>query len=311
MQRTSVGPRRLDRLGPGDRPRRYRKIAIKPLGATVGAEILSLDLSQPLDAETFAELDAAFLEWKVIVARNQQLSREQMLALAQRWGTVIEDSLPGQVANGGAIRPLEPPVDNVVVFTRDHETPGLENIWHVDGSYRPAPMLGTMLLAMEVPPVGGDTMFADMAAAYDNLDPAVAETIVPLHALHDWSDGGYAQKYAADLATYRQVVPAVSHPLVLPHPRTGRPTLFANRGFTSRILGLSAAQSDALLDLLTRQADTPEYQFRLHWEPGTFVFWDNFAVQHYAVNDFWPQRRTMMRATVEGGWTTGVAAPRT
>jgi taurine dioxygenase len=275
----------------------------------MGAEILSLDLSQPLDPETFAELDAALLEWKVIVAKGQRLSREQMLALAQRWGTVIEDSLPRQVANGGAIRPMDNPVDNIVLFTRDDEAPGLENIWHVDGSYRPAPMLGTMLLAMEVPPVGGDTMFADMAAAYDNLEPAVAEAIGSLRAVHDWSSGGYAHKYAADLATYRQAVPAVLHPLVLPHPRTGRRTLFANRGFTSRIPGLGQAAGDALLDLLTRQADTPEYQFRLHWEPGTFVFWDNFAVQHYAVNDFWPQRRTMMRATVEGGWTTGVAAP--
>jgi taurine dioxygenase len=219
---------------------------------------------------------------------------------------VVEDSLPRQVAHDGRIVPLPRVVDNVLPFTRDGVVVGLENLWHCDGSYREAPVLGTMLRAVDVPPIGGDTMFADMAAAYDNLDPRVQERIDGLWALHDWSLGGYADKYAANLDEYRAVVPPVRQPVVLRHPRTGRKTLFVNRGFVRHIIGIPAEESDELLELLCRQADVPEYQVRIRWEPDLLVLWDNYAVQHYAVNDYWPQTRTMVRATIDAGVATGV-----
>jgi taurine dioxygenase len=305
MYRFPVGARRLDRLARGKTATEFRKVEVKPLGLLLGAEIGGLDLSAPMDSETFAELDAAFQEWKVIVLRGQNVSREQFLVLAEHWGTVVEDSLANQVANGGVIRPLENAVDNIAVFTRDKYTQGLENIWHTDGSYRPTPILGTMLFAIDVPPIGGDTMFADMGAAYDNLDEDLRARVENLWAVHDWSIGGYSRKYDSDLERYRQVVPPVRHAVAIDHPRTGRRTLFTNRGFTSHILGLDPEEGDHVLDVLTRQADVPEYQLRIRWEPGMVVFWDNLAVQHYAVNDFWPQQRTMMRATIQGSWTMG------
>ncbi len=237
----------------------------------------------------FAELQAALLEWKVLFLREQHLTVEQQAALATRFGDVADDHL--------VISTAADPVDNVVVFTRDAQTVGLENGWHSDGTFRPMPTMGTMLRAIEVPALGGDTLFADMAAAYDNLTSEVQDRVLRLRARHDWSLGGYAGKYAERLDELRALVPPVEHPVVIAHPATGRPTLFVNRLFTDRILGLEPAESDALLDHLCRHIDLPEVQVRLHWEPGTVAIWDNVAVQHYGANDYFPQRRVMCRAT--------------
>ena len=309
MRRLPVGVRTLNRAEPGSVPADYQRIGIEPLGMTLGAVVTGVDLRGPLDDALFAEIDGAFKEWKVIVFRDQDITLEQQGAFASRWGVVVEDSLPRQVANGGRILPLPGVVDNVLPFTRDGVVVGLENLWHTDGSYREAPVLGTMLRAVDVPPIGGDTMFADMAAAYDNLDPRLQERIDGLWAWHDWSAGGYGEKYAADLDEYRAVVPPVRHPVVLRHPRTGRKTLFVNRGFVRNIIGIPAEESDELLELLCHQADVPEYQVRIRWEPNLVVLWDNYAVQHYAVNDYWPQTRTLVRATIDAGIKTGVPAP--
>jgi taurine dioxygenase len=132
------------------------------------------------------------------------------------------------------------------------------------------------------------------------LAPDVQELIDGLTATHDWSMGAYANKYADQLEHFRTLLPPVEHPVVLRHPTTGRKTIFVNRFFTRCINGLSPSESDELLDHLCRQADVPEYQLRLHWEPGTIAFWDNLAVQHYGVNDYFPERRTMARATFFG-----------
>jgi taurine dioxygenase len=199
MRRLPVGVRTLNRAEPGSVPADYQRIGIEPLGMTLGAVVTGVDLRVPQDDALFAEIDGAFKEWKVIVFRDQDISLEQQGAFASRWGVVVEDSLPRQVANGGRILPLPRVIDNVLPFTRDGVVVGLENLWHTDGSYREAPVLGTMLRAVDVPPIGGDTMFADMAAAYDNLDPRIQERIDGLWAWHDWSAGGYGEKYAADL----------------------------------------------------------------------------------------------------------------
>lgn len=306
MYRLPTGVRRLDRVAPGIEPVEFRRIGIEPLGVTLGAVITGVDLRDPLDDETFAEIDAAFQEWKVILFRSQDLTLEQQGAFASRWGPIVEDSLPRQVANGGRIVSLPNMVDNVFPFTRDGVVVGLENVWHNDGSYREAPVLGTMLRGVDVPRIGGDTMFADMAAAYDNLEPHVQERIENLWARHDWAVGGYAGKYAEHFDEYRAVVPPVRQPVVLRHPRTGRKTLWVNRGFVRDIIGMEPRESAELLDLLCRQADVPEYQLRIRWEPNLLVLWDNFAVQHYAVNDYWPATRTLVRATIDAGLVTGV-----
>jgi taurine dioxygenase len=307
MHRLPVGVRTLNRAGVGSVPADYRRIGIEPLAMTLGAVVTGVDLGVPLDDELFAEIDLAFREWKVLVFRDQDITLEQQGAFASRWGEVVEDSLPRQVANGGRIVALPRVVDNVLPFTRDGIVVGLENMWHADGTYREAPVLGTTLRAVDVPPIGGDTLFADMAAAYDNLDPRILERLEGLWALHDWSAGSYAEKYAANLDEYRAAVPPVRQPVVLCHPRTGRKTLFVNGGFVRNIIGIPPEESDALLWLLCRQAEVPEYQVRIRWEPNLLVLWDNYAVQHYAVNDYWPQTRTLVRATIDAGVATGVA----
>jgi taurine dioxygenase len=292
MYRHKAGPRVLDRIAPGTEPGVYVRISVTPVGATLGGLVTGVDLREPLDDETFAELDQAWREYKVLLFRDQHLTARQHAELLMRWGDLTDDQLAPTTDKN--------PIDCLVEFTRDGATPGLENGWHVDGTFRLQPTAGTMLRAIEVPEFGGDTMFADMAAAYDNLPPEVQRQVDGLTATHDWSMGAYANKYADQLEHFRTILPPVEHPVVLRHPTTGRKTLFVNRFFTKCINGVSPEESDALLDHLCRQADVPEYQLRFHWEPGSIAFWDNIAVQHYGVNDYFPQRRTMARATFFG-----------
>ncbi|HUP73085.1 MAG TPA: TauD/TfdA family dioxygenase [Acidimicrobiales bacterium] len=303
MYRPKAGPRLLDRQAPGAAPGVYSRIHVTAVGATLGGLVTGVDLREPLDDETFAELDNAWREYKVLLFREQHLTARQHAELLSRWGPLTDDQLTPTADKN--------PIDCLVEFTRDGATPGLENGWHVDGTFRVQPTAGTMLRAIEVPAFGGDTMFADMAAAYDNLAPDVQRQVDELTATHDWSMGAYADKYADRLEYFRTILPPVVHPVVLRHPTTGRKTLFVNRFFTRCIDGLSPDDSDALLDHLCRQAEVPEYQLRFHWEPGSIAFWDNIAVQHYGVNDYFPQRRTMARATFFGApdaWPGAVAA---
>ncbi len=159
--------------------------------------------------------------------------------------------------------------------------------------------MATVLRAIDVPALG-DTLFVDMAAAYDNLPPAVKDRIEGLTAVHDWSIGAYGDKYRAKVEEFRDRVPPVEHPIVIRHPHTGRRTLFVNRLFTRCITGVDADESDRLLDLLCRQAEVPEYQCRFQWRPGSIAMWDNLGVQHYGVSDYFPQRRVMARAAIAG-----------
>jgi taurine dioxygenase len=266
------------------------RIRIKPAAPALGAFIEGVDLSQSLDAELFDELDRALLEWKVLFFRDQAIDVEAHAAFASRWGPLFDDQLVSIQH--------ENPAENLVVFERNEQTVGLENEWHCDGSFRQEVPMGTVLRAIEVPELGGDTLFADMAAAWDDLPQTLKEAVHSRRAVHDWSLGAYADKYGDRLAELRAAVPPVEQPIVRPHPITGRPTLFVNRLFTREIVGLTPQESEALLDRLCAQAELPELQCRLHWEPGTIAFWDNQAVQHYGANDYWPQRRVMARATI-------------
>ena len=292
MHRHKAGPRLLNRTAPGVEPAKFSRIEVAAAGTTLGGLVTGIDLREPLDDATFAELDQAWREYKVLLFRDQHLTARQHAELLSRWGPLTDDQLTPT--------PDKNPIDCLVEFTRDGATPGLENGWHVDGTFRLQPTAGTMLRAIEVPAVGGDTMFADMAAAYDNLAPDVQRQVDGLTATHDWSMGAYSNKYADQLEHFRTILPPVVHPVVLRHPTTGRKTLFVNRFFTKCINGMAQAESDELLDHLCRQADVPEYQLRFHWQPGSIAFWDNIAVQHYGVNDYFPQRRTMARGTFFG-----------
>ncbi len=287
--RTGVGPRALQAPATTLSSGGPSTFDLVPRGITLGAEIRGLDLRQPLTSEQRRELAWALDEWKLLIFPGQPLSTAEHAAFASTWGTLTDDQL-------GACSEM-PIEDCVVVFGRDAATAGNENAWHSDGSFRPVPTAGTTLRAVEVPDRGGDTLFADMAAAYDNLSEELRRRVASLWASHDWSIGYYAQKYAADLPRLRAQTPPVTHPVVIAHPRTGRPTLFVNPLFTASIQGLEPTDSDCLLDELFQPATLPEVQFRLHWEPDTLILWDNLAVQHYGASDYYPQRRVLARAT--------------
>ncbi len=287
--RTGVGPRTLQEPAtalPSGGPSTFRLV---PRGVSLGAEIQGLDLRQPLTAEQRQELSWALDEWKLLIFPEQPLSSAEHAAFAGTWGTLTDDQL-------GASTELAAE-HCVVVFGRDAGTVGSENAWHTDGSFRPVPTAGTTLRAVEVPERGGDTLFADMGAAYDNLSEDVRGRIATLWARHDWSIGYYAQKYEADLPRLRAQTPPVTHPVVIAHPRTGRPTLYVNPLFTACIEGIEPSDSDRLLEELFAPATLPELQFRVHWEPDTLILWDNLALQHYGASDYYPQRRVLARAT--------------
>ena len=173
-------------------------------------------------------------------------------------------------------------------------------MWHSDVTWRECSSLGSVLHAIEVPPYGGDTLWADMGAAYDCLDDRVKEMIDGMTAVHDWINSFGRGMKAEVRDSLRSDFPAVEHPIVRTHPETGRKTLYVNRAFTQHIVGLDPDESRRLLDYLYMQASFPEYQVRFTWTPGSVAFWDNRSTQHYAVSDYYPHRRVMERITVIG-----------
>lgn len=277
----------------GDGPERcrYEGFALTPVGVTLGAEVRGLDLAQPLDFELRLELNRALLDWKVLFFPDQHISSSEQRAFARQWGELETNPL------------LEAGEDpSVVRFAKGGDGPQTyENIWHVDTSFRRAPAMGAVLRMITTPPFGGDTMWSDMAAAYDNLSDEVRARIDDAVAVHDMVPG-FARFLDADkLRKLEDTFPPVTHPVVRIHPETGRRTLFVNGAFTTRIVGMEQAESDALLRHLFAQAHTPEYQVRYRWAEGTVAFWDNRATQHYAVGDYGSHTRVAERVAILGG----------
>ncbi|MEU8993903.1 TauD/TfdA family dioxygenase [Streptomyces caniferus] len=284
------GHRVLRRTPEGWDDRPYERFEIVPQAATIGAEIRGLDLSRPLSDGLRAELNRALLEWKVLFFRGQHLSSAAQREFARNWGELESNPL---LARGDS--------KDVVRFDKAAGgVPTFENVWHTDVTFRERPALGAVLQLREVPPTGGDTMWADMAAAYDNLPPEIRARINDARAVHDYLPG-FARFYsAAQLAPFQEEFPPVEHPVVRRHPETGRRMLFVNASFTTRIVGLEEAESDRLLRLLFQQAQVPEFQVRWRWQAGDLAFWDNRATQHYAVNDYGPHRRVAERVAIAG-----------
>ncbi|TVY07806.1 TauD/TfdA dioxygenase family protein [Paenibacillus cremeus] len=285
-----TGARVLRRLPDGVEPKPYTLFTVKPLGPLIGAEIEGVDLREPVSPELHQELNRALLEWKVIFFRNQQITSEQQRAFARLWGEL--ESHPF-LPRGNS--------EEVVRFAKNDQTVGRENSWHSDVSWRLTPALGAILRLIEVPESGGgDTLWADMAAAYDNLSDEVKERIEGLTAVHDFTHAFGVKLPPDELAARQEEFPAALHPVVRTHPETGRRLLYVNPNFTTRIVGLEPDESERLLQLLFRQAHIPEYQVRFRWEPNAIAFWDNRATQHYAVSDYYPERRIAERVAISG-----------
>ncbi|MCF3119544.1 TauD/TfdA family dioxygenase [Streptomyces arenae] len=284
------GRRTLRRLPDGRRERPFELFDVVPQGRIIGAEIRGVDLARPLTPALREELNRALLEWKVLFFRGAGITAQQQRAFALNWGELETNPL---LARGSA--------DDVARFAKGGDAePTYENVWHADVTFRERPALGAVLHLREVPPFGGDTLWADMAAAYDNLSDDIKARIDGARAVHDFIPG-FARFYGPDrLAPLQDRFPPVTHPVVRTHPETGRRMLFVNTSFTTHIVGMEREESDRLLGHLVRQAHVPEYQVRFHWQAGDVAFWDNRATQHYAVDDYAPHRRVAERVAIAG-----------
>jgi taurine dioxygenase len=281
-------------------PRQH--FAIKAFDAPLGAEVLGLDLSQPVSDEDFARLHRAHLDYHVLVFRDQHITPGQQVAFSRRWG-------PLQIHVLRQFQLASNPEVLVISNIRENGQPiGLGDaghFWHSDLSYKETPSLGSMLHAQELPEEGGDTLFANQHTAWEQLPEPLKRAVAGLKAEHS-----YLCRYA-DLQkrnpwrpslTQAQIdeVKPVVHPVVRTHPETGRKALFVSEHFTTRIVGLPDDESRALLDELFEHSTRPQHIYRHNWQAQDMVFWDNRSLMHLAAGCPEDQRRKLYRTTIEG-----------
>lgn len=270
--------------------RTFTRFAVSPLTPRIGAEIEGVDLREDLTEGTIAEIRQALLVYKVIFFRGQEITEEQHIAFARRFG-----ELEVHPMSEGKDQPF-PEIFHLK--TRPDGSTSGADMWHSDVTWRAEPSLGSILRGRIVPEVGGDTMWSDQVAAYEGLSPAMKEWVCTLTAVHDGS--GFAKYLNIPVEQWYERFPLQEHPVVRTHPETGERALYVNCSFTRSIKGLSKKESDWLLDHLFAQAAIPEYQCRFRWRENSIAFWDNRSCQHYAVADYAPAMRAMERVTIKG-----------
>ena len=268
---------------------------VRPTDSGCGAEIDGVDLQSMSDAEVEAIADAQ-AAYGVVFLRGQTLTPDAQLAAARRFGPINVNRFFTPV-------PEHPQVAMVLKEPRHKHNVG--GGWHTDHSYDEAPALGSMLYALEVPGAGGDTLFASMYKAYEALSPGLRQTLEGLRAVHSsrhvfGAGTAYARHEDERFHNAGKATQDAVHPMVIRHPRAGRPALYVNPGFTVRIDGWTEEESRPLLKYLYGVSARDENGFRFRWEVGSVAFWDNRATWHYALNDYPGERRLMHRVTVEG-----------
>ncbi len=265
-------------------------IELYHLSPTIGTEVLGIDLREQLTPEMAGFLKALMLERKVIFFRDQDITVEQQMNVCRTWGEleIIE------------FLPQHPDHPEVLHIKRGKDEKGYENVWHSDVTWRECPSFGSMLRAVEVPEVGGDTMFCDMYAAYDGLPSSIKRAVEGMEAVHSVANGLKYTQGTEKMNEMLKKYPMQTHPVIRTHPETGKKGIYVNRAHTSHLKGIAPHWGQQLLDILYRQSDIPEYQCRFRWRPNSIAFWDNRACQHYAVSDYFPQGREMYRVTIVG-----------
>ena len=288
---------------PGGRPLRTEQAGVKATraGISLGAEITGVDLTRPLSAAQHAAIEAALVDNELIIFRDREISSQHLLDFGRSFGELTVHPFA----------PAERDQPVLIKFRNDETTPPFgTDVWHSDETFRAEPPMATILVAKETPAVGGDTMFVSMSAAYEGLSDRMQSFISGLEAIHDFKPFrplfGEGEEDRRRLQHFELLYPPQTHPVVRVHPVSGRKVLFVNPQFTIAIKGMDERESRSLLDTLFHQALVPEYQFRHHWRPHTIAMWDNRSTQHYAVHDYYPQRRYMERVTIRGGPVTGV-----
>ena len=270
-------------------------LQIRPLSEHVGVEASGVDLNA-LDETGMASLRDAVANHGILFVRDQSLTPEQHIAFARRWGDIdVNKYFP---ANGGHPEIAE-------VRKAENQQTNIGGGWHTDHSYDQVPAMGSILLARETPPSGGDTLFAGMGAAFDSLSEGLKATLRTLRAVHSAdhiysTDGLYSKTdQGADLKGHDERTHAV-HPVVIRHPRTGREILYVNPAFTLHIEGWTREESMSLLTYLYQVAMQNRFHCRVQWSPGSLAIWDNRSTWHYAMNDYHGHRRLMHRITISG-----------
>lgn len=274
--------------------RELAEYRLNHLTPCIGTEVLGIDLAAEFDQATIDWLSALLVERKVLFFREQHISVDEHVAFARRFGELeVHPFTPNMATH-----------PEVIELNNDRERPPRINVWHSDVTWRQEPSLGSILRARVVPEVGGDTLFANMEAAYDALDDATKEQIDGLVAIHD-NEGflaGMKASGASDEAVeaMRRQYPPARHPVVRTHPVSGRKSIYVNRAFTRTIDGMAEDEAQSLLERLFHQAWIPDFQCRFRWRVDSLAFWDNRAAQHYAAADYWPAERRMERVTIIG-----------
>ncbi len=271
--------------------------SIKRLSPSIGAELHDIDLKKDLSQEEKDHIYNALLTYKVIFFRDQNITTEEHL----RFGKYFGELEVHPFAPLGANMEDHP---EVLRITHNKENKPRENAWHSDVTWRLEPSLGSILRMIETPPVGGDTLFANMEAAYENLPDEIKDKLDGTFAVHDFAVFRNALikrgKSPEEIEELNKKFPKPTHPVIRTHPDTGKKSIYVNVAFTTHIEGLSDEESKMMLNYLYNQSSVPEYQCRFKWEENSIAFWDNRACQHYASADYWPATRRVERVTVIG-----------
>jgi taurine dioxygenase len=266
------------------------RLEIRKSTPSIGAEVFGLDLSQPLSDRQFQEVHDALMENLVLFFRDQKLTVEQHKAFGSRFGKLhVHPAAPGLIPNHPEVFVIKADEKSTQVAGED---------WHSDVSCDLEPPMGSILYLTQAPPDGGgDTLFANMYQAYETLSEPVKKLLAGLTAIHA-GERYYRGRYGIDDAG--KTYPSSEHPVVRTHPVTGRKGLFVNRMFTMRIAGLKKIESDAILEMLYRHIETPEFCVRFRWRSDSVAFWDNRCTQHQALWDYFPHKRYGHRVTICG-----------
>jgi len=279
-------------------------IKVRKTGTFIGAEITAIDLRSTLDRHCIDMLTAAHAEHGVLVFPDQKIDSQQLLCFGRYFGDLSVHPFSTNAADNPEL---------IVYDNKEGNPPAATDVWHSDETFRECPPMGTVLCSKIIPQIGGDTVFASMAAAYDGLSDRMQQFISGLEAVHDFKPFKKLFSQSEDgwkkLRHFEEIYRPVTHPVVRIHPVSGRKVLFVNPQFTLYIKGMDERESQSLLDTLYRQAWIPEYHYRHRWQPDMVVFWDNRLAQHYAVHDYYPQRRLLERVTIRGERPAGAGEP--
>jgi taurine dioxygenase len=272
-------------------------LIITPL-AGCGAEIGGVDLAQPLSEDDFAAIRNAYADHGVIFFRDQDISEAEHIAFARRWA-------PIDINRFLSAHPRYPEI--AVLRKEADQTENIGGAWHTDQSYDHAPAMGSILVARELPPEGGTTLFASMYAAYEALSPAMKEKLAPLEAVHSakhiFGKGAFYNQERGDRIGNADAADALEdsvHPVVITHPLSGKKALYVNIAYTTQIIGWTPEDTRAFVAEMFVHATQPQFVYEFVWRPGSIAFWDNRSTWHYAKNDYQGHRREMHRITLEG-----------